>query len=138
MTRQEILDFVRSNPTSFMATLDNGEPRVRGMQTAQISDGGLTFCTGTHKDICKQLLANEAVELAYWDESGGVMLRLHGRMEPVDSLDLKQEIVNTTFQFLKPVVKQHGYESLALFRFAGGEYKLWDRNQGGREETGTF
>jgi len=66
------------------------------------------------------------------------MLRLRGRMTVVDSLELKKHIVETTFQFLKPIVAQHGYEVLTLFRLASGEYRTWDGRNGGREETGTF
>ena len=138
MNRQEILDFVRKAPTSFMATMEQGEPRVRAMQTAHIDEDGLTFCTGGYKSVSKQLLANGAVELSYWNAEQGIQLRLRGVMTVVDSLDLKKHIVETSFTFLKPVVAQHGYESLSLFRLARGEYRIWDRNAGGTEETGTF
>jgi len=53
MNREEILDFVRGNTTSFMATTENGEPRVRAMDTPHIDENGLTFCTGTGKDVCR-------------------------------------------------------------------------------------
>jgi uncharacterized pyridoxamine 5'-phosphate oxidase family protein len=139
MNRQEILDFVRKNPTSFMATVERGQPRVRAMQTPHVDDDGLVFCTGAQKNVCKQLQAADgAVELAYWDAKEDMMLRLRGRMTVVDSLELKKHIVETTFQFLKPVVAQHGYEILILFRMASGEYRTWDGRNGGREETGTF
>jgi pyridoxamine 5'-phosphate oxidase len=138
MNRQEILDFVRDHSTSFMGTVEDGEPRVRGMDTPYVDDEGLVFCTGTHKGVCQQLLANGAVELAYWSPDNGRMLRLRGQMEPLDSLDLKKHIVETRFTFLKPVVAQHGYESLTLFRLPGGEYRTWDGRNGGTEETGTF
>lgn len=138
MTRQEILELVRKNPTSFMATVDNGQPRVRAMETPLITDEGLTFCTGTHKPVCQQLRQNPDVELAYWSDDEGIMVRLRGAMEDIDSEELKKTIVETKFTFLKPVVDQVGYEALAVFRLTGGTYKLWDRNQGGRESTGTF
>lgn len=138
MNRQEILDFVRRNPTSFMATVEQGQPRVRGMETPYVDDGGLVFCTGAQKGVCRQLLADNATELAYWNPKEGVMLRLRGRMEVVDSLELKKQIVETRFTFLKPVVAQYGYESLTLFRLPDGEYRTWDSRNGGREETGTF
>ena len=138
MNRQGVLDFVRNNSLSFMGTVDHGEPRVRGMETPYVDDEGVVFCTGTHKDVCRQLLANGVVELAYWSQEVGMMLRLRGTMIPVDSLDLKKHIVETTFTFLQPVVAQHGYESLALFRLSGGEYRTWDGRNGGREESGTF
>lgn len=138
MNRQQILDFVRGHPTSFMATVEDGEPRVRAMQTAHIDDEGLVFCTGIHKSVCRQLLANAAVELAYWSEKDGFQLRVRGQMRPVDSMDLKIHIVETSFAFLKPVVAQHGYESLGLFRLARGEYRSWSRDTGGSEERGRF
>jgi len=139
MNRQEILDFVRRNPTSFMATVERGQPRVRAMQTPHVDDEGLVFCTGVQKNVSRQLQATDgAVELAYWDAEGNVLLRLRGRMAVVDSLELKKRIVETTFQFLKPVVAQHGYEVLILFRLSSGEYRTWDGQSGGREEAGTF
>ncbi len=138
MNRQEILSFVRHHPTSFLATVDTGEPRVRAMQTAHVDDEGLVFCTGVHKDVCRQLRSTASVELSYWSEEQGIQLRLRGRMESLDSHALKEHIVNTSFAFLKPVVAQHGYESLALFRFRSGEYLCWNRNAGGSEERGVF
>lgn len=138
MNRQEILDFVRSNPLSHMATMEDGQPRVRAMMTAHIDEAGLTFCTGVHKRVCRQLMASDSVELSYWSESHGLQLRVRGRMEPVDSLDLKQHIVSTTFRFLQPVVDQHGYESLALFRLSHGEARIWWRDRGGTETVSSF
>ncbi|TFH08654.1 MAG: hypothetical protein E4H08_07415 [Candidatus Atribacteria bacterium] len=61
MNRQGILDFVRKHPTAYMATVEESEPRVRAMQTAHIDDEGLTFCTGVHKDVAKQLQLNPSV-----------------------------------------------------------------------------
>ena len=43
MNREEILEFVRRNTTSFMATVDDGEPCVRGMTTPHIDDSGITI-----------------------------------------------------------------------------------------------
>lgn len=138
MNREEIFDFVRRHPTSYMATVDGVEPRVRGMQTAHINEDGLTFCTGVHKSVYKQLTDNPRVELLYWSPEAGLQLRLRGRMSQLDSLDLKMWIVQEVFTFLKPVVEKHGYESLGLFRLESGEYKIWNCNNGGSEEAGAF
>ncbi len=32
MTRDQVLEFVKANPASFMATVDGGKPRVRDAQ----------------------------------------------------------------------------------------------------------
>ena len=127
MNRQEVLDFVRKNPVSYMATLESGRPRVRAMQTALVDENGLTFCTGKPKPVCAQLLADPAVELAYWDRGGGVQVRLRGEMEHLDDVDLKKRIVSEVFTFLQPVVEQRGYEVLALFRLSSGESRVWRR-----------
>ncbi|MCD4848275.1 MAG: pyridoxamine 5'-phosphate oxidase family protein [Candidatus Aegiribacteria sp.] len=125
MNRFEILEFVRRNTTSFMATAEGGEPRVRGMDTPYIDENGLTFCTGTGKDICKQLLANSSVELCYWSMEEKIQLRIRGEMEKLDDEELKKHIVETKFTFLKPVVEQFGWDTLTLFRISSGEARTW-------------
>jgi uncharacterized pyridoxamine 5'-phosphate oxidase family protein len=136
MTRSEILDFVRKNTVSFMATVENGEPRVRGMDTPHVDENGLTFCTGANKQVSLQLQANPAVELCYWGQEDGIQLRLRGRMEMLDDEPLKKHIVETRFTFLKPVVEQYGWGCLALFRLGGGQASMWSARDtaGGSEE----
>jgi uncharacterized pyridoxamine 5'-phosphate oxidase family protein len=136
MTRIEILEFVKRNTVSFMATVENGEPRVRGMDTPHVDENGLTFCTGTVKPVCRQLLANQAVELCYFGQQDGVQLRLRGNMEKLDDENLKKHIVETRFTFLKPVVEKYGWESLTLFRLSKGKAFVWSMrdNAGGSEE----
>ena len=125
MNRKEILEFIRGNTTSFMATVDADEPRVRAMDTPYIDENGLTFCTGTGKDICKQLLANPSVELCYWSMEEKIQLRIRGEMEKLDDEELKKHIVETKFTFLKPVVEQFGWDTLTLFRISSGEARTW-------------
>jgi uncharacterized pyridoxamine 5'-phosphate oxidase family protein len=125
MTRNEVLDFVRRNTFSFMATVENGEPRVRGMDTPVIDDNGLTFCTGSNKAVCAQLTADPSVELCYWSIEDGTQIRLRGRMEKLDDEALKKSIVETRFTFLKPVVEKYGWGSLTLFRLSRAAGSCW-------------
>ncbi|MBN2587076.1 MAG: pyridoxamine 5'-phosphate oxidase family protein [Candidatus Fermentibacteraceae bacterium] len=125
MDRSDVLDFVRKNSTSFMATVEDGQPRVRAMDTPHVDEGGLTFCTGTGKDVCRQLLARPWVELCYWSTDEKMQVRIRGRMEELDDPELKRQIVETRFVFLKPVVEQYGWESLTLFRLSSGEVRTW-------------
>lgn len=125
MNRQEILEFVRCNPTSYMATTENGEPRVRAMDTPHIDKNGLTFCTGSNKDVAKQLLVDPSVELCYNNVKEGIQLRIRGLMEKLDDEKLKQHIVETRFTFLKPVVEKFGWDCLTLFRISGGKVRTW-------------
>jgi len=125
MNREEILEFVRRNTTSFMATVDDGEPCVRAMTTPHIDDTGITFCTGTGKDVCRQLLANPSVELCFWSSEERLQLRIRGRLEKLEDEDLKKQIVETRFTFLKPVVEQFGWDTLTLFRISEGHARTW-------------
>ncbi len=125
MNRFEILEFVRRNTTAFMATVDGAEPCVRAMSTPHIDDNGLTFCTGTGKDVCRQLLANPSVELCYWSPQEKLQLRIRGKMEKLVDEELKKQIVDTIFTFLKPVVEQFGWDTLTLFRISSGQARTW-------------
>lgn len=125
MDRRQILEFVRKNPTSFMATAEGGRPRVRAMDTPHVDDSGLTFCTGTGKDVARQLMADPWVELCYWSVEDKLQLRIRGRMEVLDDQELKEYIVENRFVFLKPVVAKYGWETLTLFRLASGEARTW-------------
>ena len=125
MNREEILEFVRRNSTSFMATVDGGEPCVRAMTSPHIDDDGITFCTGTGKDVCRQLLANPSVELCFWSREEKLQLRIRGKLEKLDDEELKKQIVETRFTFLKPVVEQMGWDSLTLFRISKGKARTW-------------
>ena len=125
MTRSEILDFIRRNTTAFMATVDGAEPCVRAMGTVHIDENGLTFCTGTGKDVCAQLLSTPSAELCYWSSDEGLQLRIRGKLEKLDDEELKKHIVEAKFTFLKPVVEQFGWETLTLFRLSSGEARTW-------------
>lgn len=125
MTRAEVLEFVRKNTYSFMATVENGKPRVRGMDTPVVDEKGLTFCTGSTKQVCAQLLADPSVELCYYSPEEGVQIRLSGRMEKLEDDDLKKHIVETRFTFLKPVVERFGWGSLTLFRLSTASGSEW-------------
>jgi uncharacterized pyridoxamine 5'-phosphate oxidase family protein len=125
MTRAEMLDFVRKNSTAFMATVENGEPRVRAMETPLVDDGGLVYCTGSIKPVCRQLTAQPAVELCFFDSGRGIQLRLRGRMEKLEDQATKEWIVENRFTFLKPVVEKWGWGALALFRLSSGRALVW-------------
>ncbi|MBN1433947.1 pyridoxamine 5'-phosphate oxidase family protein [Candidatus Fermentibacterales bacterium] len=139
VTRQEMLDFVRKSPTSFMGTVEKGEPRVRGMDTPLVDENGLTFLTGCVKDVCRQLLADPSVELCYVDMENGTQLRLRGRMEHLEDEEIKKQIVNTRFTFLKPVAEKHGWGAFAVFRLRGGTARVWSaKNPAGGSEVFEF
>lgn len=116
MNSTEIFELINKNPVFHLATLEHGEPRVRGMLLYRADERGIVFHTGAMKDLHQQLTANAAVELCFQDWQAGVQLRVRGKARLCEDLALKQEIVNAPGrEFLKPLIEAHGYEPLSVF-----------------------
>jgi pyridoxamine 5'-phosphate oxidase len=113
MTQQEILDFINKNQACTLATCEGNKPHVRGVLTYRADNNGILFHTGVTKDVFKQLQNNPKVELCFINDN--IQIRISGTAVLENDLKLKQEIVAKR-PFLKPMVDQNGYESLAVFR----------------------
>lgn len=60
---QRIYDFLKKAGTYFLATDDNGQPRVRPFGTIDLFDGGLYIQTGRVKKVSEQMKKNPNVEI---------------------------------------------------------------------------
>lgn len=122
-TKEEILDFIGKNPLSFVATTDNGQPRVRGIMIYKTDDRGIIFTTGKNKDFYKQLLSNPKVELCFYADD--VQVRVTGTaIEADDDLALKKKIVGSR-PFMQPWIEAAGYEVMGLFRVCKCKATVW-------------
>ncbi|WP_129126739.1 pyridoxamine 5'-phosphate oxidase family protein [Geomonas oryzae] len=126
MTRNEILEFLNSNPIFHMATADGDIPHVRGMLLYRADEDGIVFNTGKIKDLYHQLNRNPRVELCF---SNGIFenliqVRIAGTVEALDDLDLKKEIVAKR-EFLRPWVEKVGYDQLAVYVLRKGSATVW-------------
>ena len=87
---QEVNDFLKKCGTYFLATEENGQPRVRPFGTVNLFDGKLYLQTGKKKNVAKQIAANPKVELCAMD--GDKWLRVSatlvedGRLEAQKSM----------------------------------------------------
>lgn len=126
MDKHEILAIINGNPAFFLATTEEGEPRVRGMLLYRADEEGILFHTGGMKDVYRQMLANTAVELCFFDHQNMVQVRVRGTAKQIMDQRLKQEIVNSPGrEFLKPLVENHGFDVLAVFRVVGCQALVW-------------
>ena len=71
---EEIYEFLKKCGTYYLATDDNGQPRVRPFGTIDLFDGRLTIQTGKVKEVSRQILRNPKVEICAFD--GGRWLRV--------------------------------------------------------------
>ena len=64
---QEVYDFLKKCGTYYLATAEEGQPRVRPFGTIDLFDGRLTIQTGKVKEVSKQLAKNPKVEICAFD-----------------------------------------------------------------------
>jgi len=124
MTKEEILEFATKNPVCSLATIDGNQPRVRTIMLYKADENGIIFCTGRDKAMNKQLQANPAAELCFYNAEQGLQVRIEGTVEMLDDLELKKKLVEA-FSFLKPWVESHGYEVMICCRLKNARAVTW-------------
>jgi uncharacterized pyridoxamine 5'-phosphate oxidase family protein len=124
MTKEEILEFITKNPLFSLATAQGNQPHVRIIMLYKAGNDGIIFCTGRDKDVFKQLQANPAVEMCFYNPNDGRQVRIEGDVEILEDLELKMQVVEQ-FTFLKPLVESQGYEILIPFCLKNGKATVW-------------
>jgi pyridoxamine 5'-phosphate oxidase len=124
MTKAEILEFVKKNPVLSLATIDGNQPRVRLIMLYRADENGIIFVTGKQKDLYKQLQANPAIEMCFYNHEKGIQVRIEGKVKMLDDLELKKQVVED-FSFLKPWIENQGYEVLICYCLQNGKALTW-------------
>ena len=124
MTKEEILEFVTQNPVFSLATVDGNQPRVRTIMLYKADENGIIFCTGRDKAVHRQLQANPAAELCFYNADKGLQVRIEGTAGVLDDLELKKKIVEA-FTFLKPWVESQGYEVMICYCIKNAKAVTW-------------
>ena len=123
-TAAEILQFIRKTQYCSLATIEAGEPRVRMVMILRADQQGILFNTGVTKDLHKQIEANAAVELCFFDPASRVQVRVRGRFAPQKD-DETFKLVLEKLPFLKPMVAEHGTGVLAPYLLKKGRATVW-------------
>jgi len=126
MTIQDCINFTNANPVCSLATIDNGQPRVRMIGFWFADETGFYFQTSTVKQIPNQLIANPNVEACFYKHEGmiGTMLRISGEIEIVTDIKYKLKAL-TDRPFLKSFGMSFDSPSLFLFRISHGQAHFW-------------
>lgn len=74
----EVFDFLKACKTFYLATSDDGQPRVRPFGALDIFEGKLGFQTGKVKEVSRQLHENPNVEICAFN--GKEWIRVWGRV----------------------------------------------------------
>ena len=79
---QEVYEFLKQCGTYYLATEEDGQPRVRPFGTIDLFDGRLTIQTGKVKEVSRQMLRNPRVELCAFDGERWLRLAATAVEEP--------------------------------------------------------
>jgi pyridoxamine 5'-phosphate oxidase len=130
MTIQDCINFTNENPICSLATIDNGQPRVRLVGFWFADETGFYFQTGAIKDMAKQLKINPKMEACFYKQEGrhGTMMRLAGEVEFLDDIKLKERALRD-----RPFLKEFGLTAdsprLLVFRLSHGKAYFWNEER---------
>lgn len=90
----EILAYLKKNPTYFLATVDEqGNPQVRPFGTIAQFEGRLYIQTGKVKAVSHQMLAHPCIAISAVDDEGG-WLRIEADAVLDDRLEARQAVLD--------------------------------------------
>lgn len=127
MEFKDCIKFANETPVSYLATMDDDQPRVRALGFWFADENGFYFQIGAMKDMYGQLQKNRKVEACFWqpdEESTGTMMRVAGEVEFVDDPELKKKVLEER-PFLKEFGLTFDHPGLIIFRIAKGEAYFW-------------
>lgn len=85
---KEVLQYLKENPTFYIATMDGDQPRVRPFGAFTDYEGKIYLVTSNTKNVYAQLKKNPKFELTVTAKSGTEWLRIEGKAE----FDSRREI----------------------------------------------
>jgi uncharacterized pyridoxamine 5'-phosphate oxidase family protein len=89
---EEVWKFLKESGVYYLATIDNGEPRVRPFGTIEIFENHLYIQTGKKKDVYKQIINNPVVEICAFKD--GKWIRVTGKLIPDDRMEAKKDMLD--------------------------------------------
>ncbi len=130
MNREEILVKLNQPQPAYLATVDGGEPRVRGIQLYAVDRRGLMFQTGPMKAMYRELTTCPKAELCVVDPETHAQYRIRGEFEVADDRALKEEIADHPSRvYLRPwraaIGDEAFFSSLTVFRMRKATVQVW-------------
>lgn len=89
---ERVCKFLKDAGVYYLATDDNGQPRVRPFGTAHIFEGKLYIQTGKKKDVSKQLHKNPKAEICAFKD--GVWIRLTCELIEDDRAEARKSMLD--------------------------------------------
>ena len=98
---QKVDELLTKAQVFYLATVDGDKPKVRPLGFHLLYEDKIYFGVGNHKDVYKQLEANQNVEIAAWD--GEHFLRYYG----VADLSGNDAVVEKAFELMPEIAEAY-------------------------------
>lgn len=136
MDIKDCIKFTNENPICYLATAEGDQPRVRALGFWFADETGFYFQTTSFKEFPHQLKVNPNTEICFYRHKDiiGTMLRISGKVEFLDDLELRRKAMND-----RPFLKSFGLTvdscRMIIFRIAHGKAHFWtmDKNLAPKE-----
>lgn len=130
MEKEQIFKIMNNNPAFFLATTEDGLPRVRGMLLFRADDDGIIFHTGANKDVYRQICSNPQAQLCFFDPIQNLQVRIRGTLQISQDNRLKDEIAEHPTRAFVKAWKEGGalqdfYNDFAVLVMTGGLANIW-------------
>jgi uncharacterized pyridoxamine 5'-phosphate oxidase family protein len=131
MQKEQVFEIINKIPVFFLATIEDTEPRVRGIALYKADESGIVFHTGPQKDVFHQIQKNPNVQMCFYDAAQNIQVRIRGKLEKIDDNGLKEEISNHPSRaFMKGwkakcATVEDFYNMFSVFRLKNGKANVW-------------
>ena len=113
---EEVWKFLKESGVYYLATVDNGEARVRPFGTIEIFENHLYIQTGKKKDVYKQIINNPVVEICAFKD--GKWIRVTGKLIPDDRVEAKKDMLDKNPN-LRGMYNEHDDNTIVLYFESG-------------------
>jgi uncharacterized pyridoxamine 5'-phosphate oxidase family protein len=127
MTFKDCINFANKVKDCAMATVEEGQPRVRMMGLWFADESGFYFQAWNFKGVYKQLEENKAIEICFFDKSKEGpydVMRLRGKAEFMPEAELKKKVMEDR-PFLRKLGAKDDDPRIVVFRIPHGEASFW-------------
>lgn len=99
----EVYEFLKKCETYYLATIENGKPRVRPFGTIDLFEGNLYIQTGKVKEVSKQMHTNPSIEICGFKD--GEWIRVSCDAIEDDRVEARRHMLDV-YPMLKEMYKE--------------------------------
>lgn len=122
---KKAFEFLNTHPVPFyVATIENGQPRVRPLSFVMEQNEELYFTTGKQKEIFEQMKKNPFVEICSTVNDKTEWLRIRGEVVFEEDIELKKKAFEV-MPILKKAYQTPDSDQMVMFRIKNPQYKIF-------------